>query len=229
MSEEVRSMFAQISGNYDTMNTIISFGMHHGWRRKAVQYSGAHKGNTILDCASGTGDLALEFKKVVGENGVVVATDFCQEMLDYIQPKAQKTNLPVTVELADVMQLQYPTAHFDITSISFGIRNVDNPVQGLSEMARVVKPGGKVVVIETGQPQGINLALFKIYSSVVLPMLGLLFAGNKSAYTYLPKTAAAFPYGAAFVELMNQTKRLHNIQVYPQAFGSAYIYVATVI
>lgn len=228
MSEEVRTMFAEISGKYDFMNTMLTFGMHHAWRRKAVRLSKAAAGMSVLDCASGTGDLALEFKKAVGAQGLVVATDFCQEMLDFIQPKAQEQQLDVRVELADAMNLHYADNSFDIASISYGIRNVDEPVVALGEMARVVKSGGTLVIIETGNPEGLLYFFYKLYNKYIVPLMGKVFAGNSSAYTYLPETASRFPYGKKFLELLRQTGRIDEAQSYPLFFGASYIYIARV-
>ena len=150
MSEKVRRMFADIADDYDRVNTILSFGVHHGWRSKTVQLSGAKKGDRVLDCATGTGDLAIEFKKTVGSKGYVLGTDFCKEMLEHAPEKARDNNLNVDFEVADAMDLPYKDGSFTISSIAFGIRNVDNPVQALKEMARVVVPGGRVVVLEFG-------------------------------------------------------------------------------
>lgn len=227
MSEAIKLMFADISKDYDKMNTVLSFGIHHLWRKKVVKLSGINSNSKVLDCASGTGDLALEFKKTA-INGEVVATDFCVEMLDYIKPKEEKLNLKVKTEFADVMNLQYDDNYFDVSSISFGIRNVDDPKVGISEMARVVKSGGKVIVLETGQPKGIMKLFYKLYSQHIMPFLGNLIAKNEAAYTYLPQTASKFPYGEKFVEIMKSTNKFSDIKVYPVTFGVAYIYVGIV-
>ncbi len=139
MSEEVRRMFASISGRYDLLNTVLSLGIHHRWRKRAVRMSGASEGMTVLDCATGTGDLAIAFKKSVGLNGKVIGTDFCAEMLETAPEKSRKKQMSLTWEVADVMNLPYDDDRFDISSIAFGIRNVDDPLAALSEMARVVK------------------------------------------------------------------------------------------
>ncbi len=228
MSEEVKKMFADISGKYDFMNTFLSFGMHKIWRKRAVRYAGTKAGDNVLDCASGTGDLAIEFKKKTGNSGRVVAQDFCKEMLDIINPKAKKEKVYIEVETGDVQNLNHPDNTFDISSIAFGLRNLDDPLKGLKEMARVVKSSGKVVILETGQP-GKRLYLFyKIYSKYFMPLAGKILAGNKSAYAYLPDTASRFPFGEKLVELIKSTEMFNEIKFYPQSFGVAYIYVATV-
>ncbi len=228
MSEEVKKMFADISGKYDFMNTFLSFGMHKIWRKRAVRYAGTKPGDNVLDCASGTGDLAIEFKKKTGISGRVVAQDFCREMLDIINPKAKKEKVEVEVEIGDVLNINHLDDTFDISSISFGLRNLDDPIQGLKEMARVVKPKGKVVIVETGQPKRMFYLFYKIYSKYFMPVAGKLFAKNKNAYEYLPETASKFPFGEKLVEMMNSTGVFDDIKTYPQSFGVAYIYIATV-
>ena len=138
MSEAVRSMFAGISKRYDLMNTVITLGMHHAWRRRAVGLSSVRAGDRVLDVASGTGDFALEFAEKVGKGGHVTATDFCKEMLDYLPPKINTARHAISIEIADAMHLPYPSASFDVVSIAYGIRNVDDPNIALSEMVRVL-------------------------------------------------------------------------------------------
>ena len=155
MSTEVRQMFSSIATRYDVTNEVLSFGIHRLWRRSAVRLSGAREGNAVLDCATGTGDLALAFKRKVGASGRVMGTDFCKEMLDNAPAKAAREGLQVEFQVADAMALPFADASFDVASIAFGIRNVDDPVKCLKEMARVVRPGGRVVVLEFGQPTGL--------------------------------------------------------------------------
>lgn len=228
MSEKVRRMFADIADDYDRINTVLSFGVHHRWRKETVLLSGAQAGNHVLDCATGTGDLAFEFKKKVGSEGRVIGTDFCKEMMETAPEKANKKGLPVTFEVADAMQLPYEDNTFDISSIAFGIRNVDQPVTALKEMARVVKPGGRVVVLEFGQPKGLLKFPYEFYSQTVMPTVGGMLSGNREAYTYLPKTSAAFPAGDNFLELMKQSDAFLRMHYKKCTGGIAYIYVGTV-
>lgn len=228
MSEEVRRMFASISDRYDTLNTVLSLGIHHYWRKKAVRFSGAKEGMSVLDCATGTGDLAIAFKKVVGSAGSVTGTDFSSEMLQIAPRKANKKGLEITWEVADAMALPYEDNRFDISSIAFGIRNVDNPETTLQEMARVVKPGGKVVVLEFGQPGGLIKYPFKWHSKYVIPLLGGWLSGNSRAYRYLPETSAAFPAGERFISMMEKTARFNGYESTPLMQGIAYIYTGNV-
>ena len=224
MSAEVRDMFASIAPRYDAANEILSLGIHRGWRRSAVRISGAAAGQRVLDCATGTGDLAIEFKRAVGSTGEVVGTDFCAEMLRAAPGKAARTGVQVRFAVADALQLPVADARFDVASIAFGIRNVDDPVRCLREMARVVKPGGCVIVLEFGQPKGPFGALFRAYSRGVMPLVGGLLTGNRAAYEYLPRTAAAFPAGTRFLELMRQAGAFKAFEAHPLTFGTAFVY-----
>jgi len=228
MSEKVRNMFADIAEDYDRVNTILSFGVHHAWRTRTVQLSGAQSGDKVLDCATGTGDLALEFKEQVGDDGYVLGTDFCKEMIEHAPDKAAEQNLVVDFEVADAMNLPYESDRFDIASIAFGIRNVDDPVQALKEMGRVVKPGGKVVVLEFGQPKGLLKYPYELYSQYIMPTLGGWISGNREAYTYLPRTSAKFPAGQNFIKLMKESGAFTSQMFEKLTGGIAYIYVGTV-
>jgi demethylmenaquinone methyltransferase/2-methoxy-6-polyprenyl-1,4-benzoquinol methylase len=228
MSEQVQQMFASIAPTYDSTNTVLSMGVHHLWRNRAVALSGAAAGQSVLDCATGTGDLALTFKHKVGATGRVVGTDFCAEMLAPAPAKAAAKGLEVEWAVADAMHLPYDDNTFDVASISFGIRNVDDPVVCLREMARVVRPGGRVVVVEFGQPRGLFGALYRFYSFQVMPLVGGLMSGNRQAYSYLPRTSAAFPAGDDFLSLMDRSGGFSQCVGHPQTMGITWIYVGTV-
>jgi len=228
MSTQVREMFASIAQRYDAANQVLSLGVHRGWRREAVLLSGARSGDKVLDCATGTGDLALSFKRAVGASGLVVGTDFCAEMLAPAPAKARKAGLEVRFEVADALALPFAENSFDIASIGFGIRNVDDPVACLREMARVVRPGGRVVVLEFGQPRGVFGALFRLYSRSVMPAIGGALTGNRAAYEYLPRTAAAFPAGDRFLALMDEAGSFATRTAHPLLAGTAFVYVGTV-
>ncbi len=225
MSAEVRSMFASIAPRYDAANELLSLGVHKGWRRAAVRLSQAAPGQSVLDCATGTGDLALEFKRAVGPGGEVIGTDFCAEMLEAAPGKAARRGLAVEFAVADVLALPYADARFDVASIAFGIRNVDDPLRCLRELARVVKPGGRVVVLEFGQPTGAFGAMFRLYSRGVMPLVGGLVTGNRAAYQYLPRTAAQFPAGEKFLALMREAGGFQSVSAHPLLFGTAFVYL----
>ncbi|RNC79941.1 MAG: bifunctional demethylmenaquinone methyltransferase/2-methoxy-6-polyprenyl-1,4-benzoquinol methylase UbiE [Balneola sp.] len=228
MSEKVRSMFADIADDYDRVNTVLSFGVHHQWRKKTIQASGVELGDHVLDCATGTGDLAIEFKRAVGREGYVLGTDFCAPMIQSAPGKAKKKGLDVDFEVADAMDLPYKDNRFDIASISFGIRNVDEPVTALREMARVVKSGGRVVVLEFGQPEGLLKHPYNLYSQHIMPAVGGLISGNRDAYTYLPRTSAMFPAGEKFLKLMDEADSFSETRKVKLTGGIAYIYVGIV-
>lgn len=229
MSEQVRTMFASIAGKYDITNSVLSMGTHHKWRKTTVKMSGAAKGMSVLDCATGTGDLALEFKKAVGPEGKVLGTDFCAEMMKTAPAKAAEKKLLVSFETADAMDLPYENHTYDIASISFGIRNVDDPLQCLKELARVVKPGGKVVVLEFGQPSGLLKFPYRFYSKHIIPFIGGMITGNREAYSYLPETSAKFPSGQAFLDMMKESGKYKDQKAKSLLGGIAYVYAADVI
>ena len=215
-------MFRDISPGYDRANTILSGGIHHLWRRAAVRVSNATSGDAVLDCATGTGDLAIAFKKRVG-SGRVVGTDFVPEMIEL----ARKKSPQIEFEVADVTNLPYASDTFDVASIAFGIRNVGDPTRGIAELARVVKPGGRVVVLEFGQPKDRRFgALYRFYSKRILPILGGAITGNRDAYDYLESSTARFPSGDGFVAMMREAHPFTSISVRPLTLGIAWLYCA---
>ena len=228
MSTQVREMFSLIAPRYDLANDLLSLGLHRRWRERAVRLSNAASGESVLDCATGTGDLALAFKRAVGPTGRVVGTDFCAEMLASAPAKAQRAGLSVEFQMADATALPFPSRTFDVASIGFGLRNVDDPALCLREMRRVVRPGGRVVVLEFGQPTGVFGALFRLYSRTLIPWLGSVVSGQRKAYEYLPHTAAAFPAGGRFLELMEQVGGFDQTRARPLTFGIAYVYLGQV-
>ncbi|HYM60200.1 MAG TPA: bifunctional demethylmenaquinone methyltransferase/2-methoxy-6-polyprenyl-1,4-benzoquinol methylase UbiE [Thermoanaerobaculia bacterium] len=223
-AQKIREMFRSIAGRYDRANTVISGGVHHRWRAEAVRWSGAKEGDAVLDCATGTGDLALAFRAAVGASGRVVGTDFVPEMLAHAVEKAGKTP-GLVFEAADVTALPYPDASFDIASISFGLRNVSDPRKGLAEMARVVRPGGCVLVLEFGQPRNRAFgAIYDLYRRRLLPLLGGMVTGRREAYQYLETSASRFPCGEDLVSMMRESASFSTIDYRPLSLGIAYIY-----
>jgi demethylmenaquinone methyltransferase / 2-methoxy-6-polyprenyl-1,4-benzoquinol methylase len=216
-------MFASIASRYDRANTILSGGVHHRWRREAVRWSGAREGESVLDCATGTGDLAIAFKKAV-RSGRVIGTDFVPEMLAIARTKSSD----ITFDVADVTALPFEDASFDISSIAFGIRNVHDRERGIAELARVVKPGGRVMILEFGQPQGSAFgSLYDFYRRTILPRLGGAVTGRRQAYEYLESSAGRFPCGEAFARLMRESASFASIEWKALTFGIAYLYKGT--
>lgn len=210
-------MFASIASRYDRANTILSGGIHHLWRRRAVQKSGVRRGDKVLDCATGTGDLAIAFERAGAR---VIGTDFVDEMLAIARRKAPY----IEFRQADAMALPFPSDSFDIASIAFGIRNVADPQKAIAEMARVAR---RVVVLEFGQPRGWFAPVYRLYREQVLPRVGGAVTGERGAYEYLEASAARFPSGDDFVALMQRSAHFQSIEVDALTFGIAYLYVAT--
>ncbi len=228
-AEVVRSMFGSIAGRYDATNTVLSGGMHHLWRRKAVKALALAPDARVLDVCCGTGDLSVALADSLGTDGSVVGTDFCQEMVDEAQLKlSDRTGAALRFDVADAMELPFDDDSFDAATVSFGIRNVVDPRAGLAEMARVVRPGGRVLVLEFGQPEGLFGAMFRFYSAQLMPRIGGLMTGNREAYEYLPRTSAAFPAGDLFVEQLLGPAGLTPIESEPLLWGLAWLYLGEV-
>ncbi|MGE0764431.1 MAG: bifunctional demethylmenaquinone methyltransferase/2-methoxy-6-polyprenyl-1,4-benzoquinol methylase UbiE [Bdellovibrionales bacterium] len=227
--EKIQNLFSSIAGGYDRANDLITFGLARAWRKAVVAASGAKAGDHVLDCATGTGDLAIEFKKVVGANGKVIGTDFCADMLAYAPAKAVAQNLEVKFEQADAMNLPYADATFDVVSIAYGIRNVADPAKALREMARVCKPGGRVMVLETGDTQWpLMKHAMQFYFKKIVPRLGGWVTGQPQAYDYLNKSSLKFPSRERFVQLMNSTGCFHKISYRTLMGGASFIYRADI-
>lgn len=226
MSQEVQDMFGRIARRYDRANRVLSFGIDKLWRRRTVRAASVEAGAHVLDTACGTGDLSFALKRAVGPTGSVVGVDFTPQMVELAHAKTAKHG-DVAFEEGDVMAMRFEDDSFDAATIAFGIRNVDDPVQGLRELRRVVRPGGRVVVLEFGQPRGPWGAFYRSYSKHIMPRLGGLITGDKAAYEYLPRTAAAFPAGPAFVAMMEEAG-LKDVQATPLSGSIAWIYAGLV-
>ena len=224
---EVRAMFDRISGVYDRMNQVMTAGLHHRWRERAAELSGAAPGGRVLDVATGTGDLALELANRVGVDGHVVGSDFSEKMLDLARDKAASDGRgEVRFEWANAMELPYPDSVFDAATVGFGARNFNDLELGLSEMTRVVKPGGKVVVLEITTPVKPPLSTFHtLWFDRIVPTLGK-FAGDAAAYDYLPASVKRFPGPEGLAETMSKAG-LESIRWILTAGGIIAIHVGT--
>lgn len=229
----MQAMFGRIAHRYDRANSVLSLGIHHAWRRRAVKAASPANPVTtgqVLDVACGTGDLTFALAKAM-QQGVVTGSDFTSEMLKVAKAKHAKSEAhrPAQVSIAwqqaDAQDLPFDKGQFDAATIAFGIRNVDNPVQGLQEMHRVLTPGGRCVVLEFGQPSGAWGRLYRWYSRHVMPRLGGLITGDRAAYEYLPATAAAFPAGDDFLALMREAGPWSKLEAWPLTGGIAWVYL----
>ena len=186
---QVRAMFDRIARVYDVMNSVMTAGLHHRWRRRAVELAQVGPGDRALDVATGTGDLAIELSRRVAPGGEVIGSDFSDTMLELARKKAPE----LTFEWGNALELPYEDASFDAVTVGFGARNFSELGTGLAEMARVTKPGGRVVVLEITTPERPPLSwFFRLWFDRVVPLLGKL-AGDPDAYSYLPSSVRRFP------------------------------------
>jgi demethylmenaquinone methyltransferase/2-methoxy-6-polyprenyl-1,4-benzoquinol methylase len=187
--EEVRAMFDRIASVYDLLNSVMTAGMHHRWRERAADQCRLGPGDSALDVATGTGDLAIELKRRVGPGGRVVGSDLSERMLELAREKARD----VEFEWGNALKLPYTDNSFDAVAAGFGVRNFADLDAGLREMVRVARPGGRVVVLEMTTPERPPLSLFfRVWFDRVVPQLGRL-AGDSDAYSYLPSSVRRFP------------------------------------
>jgi demethylmenaquinone methyltransferase/2-methoxy-6-polyprenyl-1,4-benzoquinol methylase len=191
---QVRAMFDRIAGLYDRMNTVMTAGLHHAWRRRAADLATLSPGARALDVATGTGDLALELASRVAPGGEVVGADFSERMLELARAKASRAGAArVRFEAANALSLPYREAEFDAATVGFGARNFADLERGLREMVRVVKPGGRVVILEITTPRRPPLStFFDLWFDRAVPALGRI-AGDADAYSYLPNSVKRFP------------------------------------
>ncbi len=195
---QVRAMFDRIAGIYDRLNSVMTAGLHHQWRQRAADFAAVGAGDRVLDVATGTGDLALELLQRVGPDGEVVGMDFSERMLALARVKTSA----VRFEVGNALALPYADDSFDAATVGFGARNFSDLPLGLREMARIVRPGGRVVVLEITTPQRPPLSIFfNCWFDGVVPILGRL-AGDADAYSYLPQSVRRFPAPEQLAALM---------------------------
>lgn len=201
--EQVADMFDNISARYDFLNRFLSLGIDVGWRKKTVRSVAKLKPQSILDVATGTADLAIELTKTQATE--IVGIDISTGMLAVGDVKIKKKNLDhiIRLQTADSENLPFEDNRFDVVTVAFGVRNFENPLKGLQEIRRVLKPGGSLFVLEFSQPQHFPVRqLYFFYFRFILPVWGKIISKDDSAYRYLPDSVRVFPYGKAFLKLM---------------------------
>jgi demethylmenaquinone methyltransferase/2-methoxy-6-polyprenyl-1,4-benzoquinol methylase len=198
-------MFDRVASNYDALNSVMTAGLHHRWRERAAATAELSAGDSALDICCGTGDLALELARRVSPGGHVVGSDFSEPMLDLAREKAaERQATGARFEWADALQLPYDAGRFDAVTVGFGVRNLADLDRGLSEMARVLKPGGRAVILEITQPSRPPLSLFfSLWFDRIVPLLGA-FSSDPEAYSYLPESVRSFPSPGGLAEKMDR-------------------------
>jgi demethylmenaquinone methyltransferase/2-methoxy-6-polyprenyl-1,4-benzoquinol methylase len=201
---QVNRMFDRVAGRYDALNSLMTAGLHHRWRERAAARAELKPGDSALDVCCGTGDMALELARRVTPGGHVVGCDFSEPMLDLAREKAAARNAAgVRFEWADALELPYDGERFDAVTVGFGLRNLADLDRGLREMARVLKPGGRAVILEITQPIRPPLSLFySLWFDRIVPLLGA-FSSNPDAYSYLPESVRSFPGPRRLAEKMD--------------------------
>lgn len=194
-AQSVCKMFAGISSRYDLANHVLSMGVDYYWRHRLVKTVSALKPQSILDMATGSGDVAFALRKRLGESVAITGLDFCQPMLDQAIEKKKRDPRFASIPFiqGDILSLPFPDASFDVATIAFGLRNLENRDAGLREILRVLKPGGSLVCLEFTQPAKWFSPLYYFYLKYIMPPFASLLTGDKDAYKYLGATIEAFP------------------------------------
>ncbi|WP_417942711.1 bifunctional demethylmenaquinone methyltransferase/2-methoxy-6-polyprenyl-1,4-benzoquinol methylase UbiE [Flavobacterium sp. RS13.1] len=225
--EQVAQMFDTISGNYDNLNRVISFGIDVKWRKKVLKIVSDSKPKVILDIATGTGDLAILMAKSNAEK--IIGLDISAGMLEVGRKKVEEKNLSNRIELilGDSENMPFEDNYFDAITVSFGVRNFENLEKGFAEILRVLKPNGVFVILETSVPDKTPYRQgYRFYTKNILPVIGKLFSKDNSAYGYLSESAAAFPYGETLNNILRKIGFI-DVVAMPQTFGVATIYSAS--
>ncbi len=225
--EQVTQMFDTISKEYDGLNRVISFGIDIKWRKKVVEIVKKQQPKTILDIATGTGDLAINLAETSAEE--IVGLDISPGMLEVGKEKVKAKQLDNRVKMiiGDSENMPFEDNTFDAITVAFGVRNFETLENGLKDILRVLKPGGTFVILETSVPTKFPFKQgYKVYSKFILPTIGKLFSKDKTAYKYLSESASVFPYGEALNNILRNIGFI-NVEDKPQTFGVATIYTAS--
>lgn len=225
--EQVAQMFDTISGNYDDLNRVISFGIDIKWRKKVLKLVSDTNPKNILDIATGTGDLAILMTETSATQ--IIGLDISAGMLDVGRQKINQKNLSNKIEmmLADSENMPFENDTFDAITVAFGVRNFENLEKGLAEIFRVLKPNGIFVILETSVPEKFPFKQgYRFYSRNILPLIGKLFSKDNSAYQYLSDSASVFPFGEVLNNILRKTGFI-SVTSMPQTLGVATIYTAS--
>lgn len=224
--EQVTKMFDTISGEYDGLNRVISFGIDIKWRKKVVDIVKATNPDNVLDIATGTGDLAINLAETSAKK--IIGLDISSGMLEVgkLKIKAKKLDQKIDMVIGDSENMPFDENTFDAITVAFGVRNFETLENGLKDILRVLKPGGIFVILETSVPTKFPFKQgYQFHSKVILPTVGKLFSKDKTAYKYLSESANAFPYGEALNNILRKIG-FSNVTDMPQTFGVATIYKA---
>jgi len=225
--EQVAQMFDTISENYDGLNKIISFGTDAKWKQKILKMVAAKQPTTILDIATGTGDLAILFAKTSATE--IIGLDISQGMLDIGKQKieAQKLDTKIQMVLGDGENIPYADNYFDVITVAYGVRNFEHLEKGLSEILRTLKPGGQFIILETSVPTKFPFKQgYYVYTNFIMPTIGNLFSNDKKAYAYLSNSAQNFPFGEVLNNILRKIGFIEVVHL-PQTMGVATIYTAS--
>lgn len=225
--EQVAQMFDNISGNYDGLNRVISFGIDVKWRKKVLQLVASNNPTTVLDIATGTGDLAILMTSTSAKE--IIGLDISAGMLEVGKKKIAERKLDSKIQmvLGDSENIPYPDNYFDAITVAFGVRNFETLEKGLAEILRVLKPNGIFVILETSVPTKFPFKQgYAFHSKFILPLVGKLFSKDKAAYSYLSDSANEFPFGEALNNILRKIGFI-DVKHLPQTFGVATIYHAS--
>ena len=224
----IRRMFSATAPRYDLLNHLLSLNIDKYWRKKLVSFVPVRAGGPVLDLCTGTGDVALAYDRTYQGKITILAADFCTEMLEIANQKVKKAGASERVMIVEADAQAVPCAdnYFEIAVVSFGLRNVTDPYRGLDEMIRVVRPGGRVAILEFSQPKHWFFGrMYRLYFRLLLPLIGQMISRNRdSAYRYLPASVLEFPSGEGFAAILKQ-RGLVDVWHIPFTFGIASLYV----